>query len=628
MLTTATTEIPRCAQDDGGRRPGSAAAKTATLAILAGMAALSLPASLHGQGLAAERVEKASLTLAADRTAYEAGSTARLAAVVRIEGGWHVNSRHPTYEYLIPTEVTFELPEGWAAIEPHYPTGEMKSFAFADEPLSVYEGEVAIVGETRVPAAAAPGPATILASLRYQACDDRSCLPPVTTRASLDLRLGPGGEPTGETAFAASPPPASGGGGSLVLTLLLGLLGGLILNAMPCVLPVLSLKVFGLVRSAGAGRSGVVVGALATAAGILLSFWARAVAAIGARAAGAAIGWGIQFQQPAFVAVLAVVVVLFCLNLWGLFEVQLPGAVARRIGDGGREGLAGHLASGLFATLMATPCSAPFLGTAIGFALGQEAKTVLAVFTAIGFGMALPYLVLAAAPGAARLLPRPGAWMEKLKVVMGFLLAGAAIWLFYVLSGQISPERLAFVELAMLALALFVWARGRAGGFGRKAAWLGIAASIAAVVGLAAGGAGEAPQAARAGGGELIAWTPFDRTEAEGLAREGRLVFVDVTADWCFTCKVNERLVLETPEVAAAFGRYDVVPMKADWTRRDDGIARYLAEFGRYGIPFYLLYRPGAEPHLFSELLTTREVLAALQESAAAAPARLSERLP
>ncbi len=239
---------------------------------------------------------------------------------------------------------------------------------------------------------------------------------------------------------------------------------------------------------------------------------------------------------------------------------------------------------------MATPCSAPFLGTALGFALGQPAGTVFAAFTAIALGMALPYLALAAFPAAVRLVPRPGPWMDRLKTVMGFLLAAAAVWLFYVLAAQLSRERLAFVQLAVLAMALCVWWARVAGRSWRKLAAAGAVAAAVATLALAAGGA---PRAAAATGGGLIDWLAWDRVEAEGLAAEGRLVFVDVTADWCFTCKVNERLALETAEVAAAFERLQVVAMKADWTNRDDAITDFLADHGRYGIPFYLLYRPG-----------------------------------
>jgi suppressor for copper-sensitivity B len=574
------------------------------------------------------RPEKADLNLALDRTAYESGSTARIAALVSIEHGWHVHSNKPTLEYLIPTVLDLQVPVGWPEETIQYPQAEMQMFAFAEEPLAVYDGDVVIHSELRVPEGTPPGTFLVRASLRYQACDDSQCLPPVTTTAEVQLTVGPGGKPVENAAFAAGgasgnqetpggPPPA---GASLPWMLILALLGGLILNAMPCVLPVLSLKVFGLVRSAGHGRAEVVRGALATSAGIVVSFLALALAAVAARAAGAAVGWGVQFQRPGFVAFLAVVVVLFCLNLWGLFEIPLPARLARFGAAGPREGTAGHFASGLFATLMATPCSAPFLGTAIGFALAQEAPVILAIFTAVGIGMSLPYLLLAAAPGTARFLPRPGAWMETVRGVMGFLLAASAVWLFYVLSSQMSPERVAAVQLGLLGLALFTWLRHRGftGASLRKAAGLGMAAAIAATLVLAVWTGGEAPAQATEASAGLIRWESFDRAKAEQLATGGQLVFVDVTADWCFTCKINERLVLNTPEVAGLFEEHGVVPMKADWTNRNDEIASFLAEHGRYGIPFYLLYRPGQEPHVFSELLTRENVAAAVREAAGA----------
>ncbi|MES1244365.1 MAG: thioredoxin family protein [Acidobacteriota bacterium] len=599
-----------------------------------------LTANLTAAGPAAaqpDRPEKAALSVAADRTAYEPGETARVAVKVTVEGGWHVNSNTPTFDYLIPTKLDLELPDGWPDEAVRYPKHEMKTFAFADQPLAVYDGAFVIQSEVRVPAAAAKGTVEVRAALRYQACNDSQCLPPVTTDATVTLTVGPGGTPIESELFGVSPSPPEGGRGSgrggsgsnLGAMLLLALLGGLILNAMPCVLPVLSLKVFGLVRSAGHGRSEVIRGALATAAGILVSFLALAIAAIAARAAGAAVGWGVQFQRPGFVAFLAVVVVLFCLNLWGLFEIPLPQRLARLGGSGPREGAAGHFASGLFATLMATPCSAPFLGTAVGFALAQEAPVILAIFAAVGLGMALPYLLLAAVPGTARFLPRPGEWMNTLRGVMGFLLAAAAVWLFYVLSSQVSPERVAAVELGLLALSLFLWLRHRqmaSASPSRGLRWvseIGMIAAVAVTVGIAAIspaiGSTKDPRLAAESSAGLISWEPWERARAEELASQGKLVFVDVTADWCFTCKVNERLVLETPEIAGAFTEHGVVPMKADWTNRNEEIGKFLAEHGRYGIPFYLLYRPGQEPRVFSELLTKEGLSEAVQEAGAVA---------
>lgn len=651
------------------------------LAAAALLAAASAPA-----GAAIPRPEKAKLALQAEHPAVAAGETARISGLVSIEAGWHVNSHTPTFDYLIPTELELELPAGWPPATIDYPPAKKKSFAFADVPLSVYDGDVVIATQVKVPTGAKPGAFVISARLHYQACDHSQCLPPVTTRSQLTLTVAaaarggagsaedhsstgsaagataaagtarrdeapslvPGHSPLSSPTAKATAPAAvrrAPNPGSLAGMLLIAVLGGLILNAMPCVLPVVSLKVFGLVRSAAHGHREVVRSALAIAAGILASFAALAALAVAAAAAGGAVGWGVQFQRPGFVALLAVVVTLFCLNLWGLFEIPLPRALAGLGGAAAREGLAGHFASGLFATLMATPCSAPFLGTAIGFGLAQPAPIVFAIFLAAGTGLALPYLVLAAAPGAARFLPRPGAWMETLRGIMGFFLAASAVWLLYVLAAQISPERLALFEVGLLLIALVTWLRHRAaaGGqaeahaTGREAGTAGAnvaaLASLVALFVVAAGAvtlaassagpgddAGGARLAAQGRSSGLIGWVAFDRGRAESLAAAGQLVFVDVTADWCFTCKVNERLILDTPEIAGAFAAHHVLPMRADWTNRSDAIARFLADNGRYGIPFYLLYRPGRQPVVFSELPTKTAILAALDAAAAPAP--------
>jgi suppressor for copper-sensitivity B len=236
--------------------------------------------------------------------------------------------------------------------------------------------------------------------------------------------------------------------------------------------------------------------------------------------------------------------------------------------------------------------------------------------------MALPYLVIAAAPGIARLLPKPGEWMETVRGVMGFLLAGAAVWLFYVLSLQVSPEQLAWVQLGLLGIALFTWMQHRlaSGKVLRRLAAVGVLAAVAVTLVTAAGSPGEATQRMAAKPAGLIPWVDFDRAKAESLAAAGQLVFVDVTAAWCFTCKANERLVLDTPEVARAFAENGVVPMKADWTNKNDTIAAFLAEHGRYGIPFYLLYRPGQAPHVFSELPTKDGLVATVRQAAGGRP--------
>ncbi|MGE0641809.1 MAG: thioredoxin family protein [Thermoanaerobaculia bacterium] len=607
--------------------------RIAALSVLLAAAIPTAIAAQFAEDGATDEAHKATLAIHADRTSYAAGEEIRLAAIVEVESGWHLQAHVPTYDYLIPTILSFELPEGWVPPAVDYPEPHPWKFAFAEDRLDVYQGRLRVLARLQSPADTAPGTVRLAGTLRYQACDDRQCLPPTTAEAEVEIEIGSSGSAANAASFAdfvpsetpAAPPsaPATDAPVSHWGILLLALLGGLILNGMPCVLPILSLKLFGLVKASGQSRHAVRAGALATTAGILVSFWALAGAAILAKQAGAAIGWGVQFQQPGFVAFLTVVVLLFSLNLWGLFEIPLPARLAT-LGDSAASGdhLGGHFASGLFSTLMATPCSAPFLGTALSFALGQSGGVIFAVLTAVGAGLALPYLLLVAAPGAARLLPRPGAWMDTLRGALGFLLAGAVVWLLFVLGGQVDPVRLALFEVGLLALSLCVWLRHRIAARGGRTAiaWLLVAAAAVGLVLYAA----RSPRAARLDGGSAAAesanalpWIPFDRGEAERLAGEGRLVFLDITADWCVTCKVNERVILHTPEVAAAFREHEVLAMKADWTNRDDEIARFLADHGRYGIPFYMLYRPGKPPHVFGELIGRQEIVRVIADSAA-----------
>ncbi len=601
-----------------------------------------LPGTALGQG-SFQPEEKAEVELVADRSSYAPGSTLRLSARVEIEDHWHVNSFTPTYDFLIPTQLTLEAPEGSSEIHYVYPAHSLQKFSFTDEPIAVYDGIFHILAELDLPVGWTADRVELLGELQYQACDDSQCLPPVRTPLSLTVDLGVDGATThadffaltengAGTVVATGEGPAAGttaddpalgivdrgasGSPSLLWILMLGVIGGLILNAMPCVLPVLSLKVFSLVKSGGLGRSHLVVGALATTGGVLVSFWALALLAILAARTGTAVGWGMQFQQPGFVAFLAVVVVLFSLNMWELFEIPLPQSLAQVAGKPQNDGVLGHFTSGLFATLMATPCSAPFLGTAVGFALAQKALVIFAVFTAIGVGLALPYLLIAAVPGAIKLLPKPGAWMVTFRNIMGFLLAAAAVWLFYVLGAQISLESLAYFQISLLALALAAYLHRRSLHRPTMRTVTALAMIAAAVLGIVV--AANAPAAGRGGIMDEgpIAWIPFDEQEAERLSADGRLVFIDFTAAWCLTCKANEKTVLASDVVVEAFERYEVVPMKGDWTNRDNVIGEYLARHGRSAVPFYILYRPGREPHAFGEILTRGGLIDVLAASA------------
>ncbi len=405
-------------------------------------------------------------------------------------------------------------------------------------------------------------------------------------------------------------------GPSLLAILGVALLGGLILNLMPCVLPVLGIKFVGVVSQGGRNSAAVRAGFLATAAGIVASFLLIAAALIALKAAGHTIGWGIQFQSPPFIAGMAVLVTLFAGHLWGLFEIPVPQFVnagaSRRHGPD--ETLLGHFATGAFATLLATPCSAPFLGTAVGFALAGDAGQMLAIFSALGLGLALPYLVVAAFPRVATRLPRPGRWMVWVKQAMAVPLVVTAAWLVAILARQSSPVDAGLVAAILVAMAaLLAWRRSLVPRDRRAAS-----ATVALLALLAVGGTGLI--AAPGTGGarrfkDAVAWQGFDRNGIRSLVSQGKTVFVDVTADWCLTCQANRRLVLSDPAMAARLNA-QTVAMQADWTRPDAAIAAYLAGYGRYGIPFNAVYGPGAPGGLvLPELLSAAEVTAALDKA-------------
>ena len=429
--------------------------------------------------------------------------------------------------------------------------------------------------------------------------------------------------------FTTVPAP-SGGSGSIfadpaVLLGLIGLamLGGLILNLMPCVLPVLSIKLLSIAEQGGKERRQIRAGFLASAAGILFSFLVLATAAVVLKATGMAVGWGIQFQQPLFLSAMALVMALFAYNLMGLFEVPLP-AFLGGLGAGSGEpnnSLAGNFGTGALATLLATPCSAPFLGTSVGFALSRGAAEIYLIFTALGIGLALPYLLVAAAPRLVSWLPRPGAWMITLRRVLGLLLAGTAVWLLSVLAVQIGLAAALVAGGLLLGLGLVLWAGPNLMQKHRLATPAAASLLAVAVLALPSG----LPQTAveTRGTATEAAWRPLDQSAIAELVNAGQVVFVDVTADWCITCQVNKRLVLGTETVTGLLAAPEVVQMRGDWTLPSDEISAYLAGFQRYGIPFNAVYGPGAPDGLpLPELLSVDAVTEALEAAAGNATAQ------
>ncbi|TXL66178.1 protein-disulfide reductase DsbD family protein [Zeimonas arvi] len=469
----------------------------------------------------------------------------------------------------------------------------------------------------------------------------------------------------GGGAVAAAAPAGSAGTGlrtmNLLVAALFAAIGGLILNLMPCVFPVIGLKVLGFARHGGAGddahteaaRRASRAGAFAFVSGVVVSFWVLAGLLLALRAAGQAAGWGFQLQSPVFVSAMALLFVAIALNFSGVWEfgvamtrlgqydpaARAAPAGAAAHGRGGATGgspLPGSFGSGALAVLVATPCTAPFMGSALGFTLSATVLETLIVFTALGLGMALPYLLLGVFPAWLRWLPRPGRWMESFRQALAFPMYATAAWLAWVLGQQAGIDAVLALAIGAVLIGLAAWLYGRfvqqaAGGRDPVAARRRrtLAASLA-VVSLAAGllvawpgDDARAPERADSGTGaaapspdpsaDAAAWHPWSPEALAQARAAGRPVFVDFTAAWCVSCQVNKKLVLDRDTVVEAMRRAGMLRLKGDWTNRDPGITAELARHGRNGVPLYLVYLPGVEqPVVLPELLTNGIVLDAL----------------
>ena len=412
-------------------------------------------------------------------------------------------------------------------------------------------------------------------------------------------------------ARAAMPTRSGGAPLTVPLAVILAFIGGLILNLMPCVFPILSLRIIGFVNQAESDAKSVWLHGLVFGAGILVCFWLLAGTLLVLKAGGAAIGWGFQLQSPLFVVAVASLFLLLALNLFGVFEIGTgwSGAAA---GADKEQGLHGAFLSGMLATIVATPCTAPFMGSALGFALAQPASVAFGVFTALGVGMAAPYLLLSRFPSWLSRIPKPGPWMESLKQGMGFVLLAFAIHLIYVYVGlrsEAASAALLRASMGLLLVAVGGWILGRWGSLTRETAtrWKARTACLILVV----GGTWFATTLPKTFG-----WLPYDPVRVEQLVKQGKPVFVDFTAKWCTTCHLNKITTLNTQEVQDRFQELGVTIMTADWTDKNEMIAGILAGFGRSGVPVYLLYgaRDDGEPILLPEVLTRGIVLDALEK--------------
>jgi thiol:disulfide interchange protein DsbD len=422
--------------------------------------------------------------------------------------------------------------------------------------------------------------------------------------AALDVNAQPGPVPDAEFTTASDM--------GFALAVLFAFVGGLILNLMPCVLPVLAMKALALASHAGADRAEARNEGLAYGAGALLSFLAFGAVLVALRAGGAAIGWGYQLQEPIVVALLALLMVAVGLNLSGVYEVAPVTAGEALVRRGGA---AGSFFTGVLAVAVAAPCTAPFMAAALGYALEEPTSVAMAVFAALGVGFALPFILLGLFPALQRILPKPGAWMLWLRRLLAFPMYGAAAWLVWVLAQQTDALGVGATLGAIVVLALALWIYGATRGLsprGRGVGALGALVILIAALSLLTllHGAASPALAANEAAIPSIAYSA-DRLDA--LRREGRPVFVDATAAWCITCLVNEKAVLSQPAVRNAFGAKHVAYVVADWTNRNSAIAALLEAHGRSGVPLYLYYAPGApEPVVLPQILTDDAVLKAI----------------
>ena len=396
--------------------------------------------------------------------------------------------------------------------------------------------------------------------------------------------------------------------------LLLAFLGGVVLNAMPCVFPILSLKLLSLTRQAHGRRSERLGSGLAYTAGVLASFAALGGGLLALRTGGQAIGWGFQLQTPVFVAVVAYIIFAMGLSLSGVaaFGASFAGTGGRLAR---RSGLTGTFFTGVLATIVATPCTAPFMGAALGLALIAPAPLALAIFLALGLGLAAPYLAATVIPGWQHVLPRPGAWMDLVKQLLAFPLYGTVAWLLWVLIQEVGPGEALGSLFGLVLVGFAVWIYGRtrlAAPLGRSVgAGLAVAGAAAAIL-LAASFTTAGEHRAAAPTPDKLAYEPYTAERLVALTSAGSPVFVNLTASWCVTCLINERVALDSDAVRHAFAARGIVALKGDWTSQNPEITALLQQFGRSGVPLYLLYSGKGEPVILPQILTASDVLDAL----------------
>ena len=559
-----------------------------------------------------------------------------------IPDNWHVNANIAADEFLKPSSIEISA-KGVHFGEPKWPEPIKEYSEALDLENLVFKGYFQITLPVESVDADYDS-LTTQATFHYQACDNSICLAPsqvtfglgplgfTTRRASRD----DAGNATEKAAASAtseakeSSPSAtsnvlkSAAGnaaesatGTFIL-LLSALFGGLILNLMPCVLPVLSLKLFSLIKQSRESRKRLLVLGTSTTLGILASFWALAGIVAAVKAGGGNAGWGMQFQSAGFIAFMVVILSAFAMSFFGVFEIWLPGSATTKMDKAGRkQGFWGAFFTGALLVLLSTPCSAPFLGTAMGFAFTASTPVLFLFFTAAGVGLALPYMLVSVFPKVLKAFPKPGAWMVTLQKIMGVLLLGTVAWLLWVVheqAGNVGVGIFAAISLLSIAMSFAIGNIAPPGvAFFREVLSVGSAVVILAVIWFALASPkfeAEVDAIFKARSVQLITedgWYRYTPELIEELAKSGRTVFIDATADWCLTCKANEAAVLNRDDFKHAMDSLNVARVKADWTRETPEVTALLRSMGKSGVPAYAIYPAGdaSKQIVLPELLTT-----------------------
>ena len=567
---------------------------------------------------------------------YSAGALAKGSSVtidVTIPDNWHVNANIAADEFLKPSSIEISA-QGIHFGEPKWPEPIKEYSEALDLENLVFKGHFQIT----LPIEGVDSgydSLTTSATFHYQACDNSICLAPSQVSFGVgtpSLNKKSNTPPTStikknddhsqNTSIISQDNVTEESSASTLILLLSALLGGIILNLMPCVLPVLSLKLFSLIKQAGESRKRLLTLGIATTTGILTSFWVLAGIVAIIKAGGGNAGWGMQFQSAGFIAFMVVILTAFAMSFFGVFEIWIPGSATTRMDFTSRkQGFAGAFFTGALLVLLSTPCSAPFLGTAMGFAFTTTTPVLFLFFTAAGLGLALPYMLVSAFPKVLKVFPKPGAWMVTLQKIMGVLLLATVVWLLWIVheqSGNFGVGIFAAISLLSIALSFAIGNIAPPGvAFYREVLAVGGSVVLLFVIWFAFASPkyeDEVDTRFKARSVQLVTedgWYRYTPEVIEDFAKAGRTVFIDATADWCITCKANEAAVLNREDFKRAMDSLNVALVKADWTRETPEVTKLLRSMGKSGVPAYAIYPAGDKSRqiVLPELLTTDAIV-------------------